>query len=76
MQVYASGYAAHGRLGIGGTENVATPTVLSSLATRGISIKKIAVHSGGKHCLAVTSQGELFTWGEGEDGKLGLGTTA
>lgn len=54
---------------------MATPTPLTSLATRGIAIKKVAVHSGGKHCLAVTSQGELYAWGEGEDGKLGLGTT-
>jgi E3 ubiquitin-protein ligase HERC2 len=74
-KVYASGYAAHGRLGIGGTDNVATPTPLASLATRGIAIKKLAIHSGGKHCLAVTTQGELYSWGEGEDGKLGLGST-
>ena len=49
------------------------PTVISSLASRGISIKKVAVHSGGKHCLAVSNQGELYAWGEGDDGKLGLG---
>ena len=73
--MYASGYAAHGRLGIGSSDNVATPTPLTSLATRGIAVKKIAIHSGGKHCLAVTTQGELYAWGEGEDGKLGLGTT-
>ena len=35
----------------------------------------MAVHSGGKHCLAVTTDGELYTWGEGDDGKLGLGNS-
>lgn len=74
LQVYASGYGAYGRLGIGGTGNIATPTVVSSLANR-VIVKKLAVHSGGKHCLAVTSTGELYSWGEGDDGKLGLGST-
>ena len=76
VQVYASGYGAYGRLGIGGSENIATPTVISSLTTRGVIVKKLAIHSGGKHCLAVTSLGELYAWGEGDDGKLGLGATA
>ena len=53
-----------------------TPTAISSLATRGTMIKKLAVHSGGKHCLAITTYGELYSWGEGDDGKLGLGGTA
>ena len=74
--MYASGYGAYGRLGIGGNDNVAMPTVIPSLATRGVVVKKLAVHSGGKHCLAVTTQGELYAWGEGDDGKLGLGGTA
>ena len=74
-QVYASGYGAYGRLGIGGIENMAAPTLIPSLASRGVIIKKLAVHSGGKHCLAVTTHGELYSWGEGEDGKLGIGAT-
>ena len=76
LKVYSSGYGAYGRLGIGGTENVATPTPISSLVTRSIVIKKLAVHSGGKHCLAITAAGEMYAWGEGDDGKLGLGSTA
>ncbi len=72
--MYASGYGAYGRLGIGGTDNVATPTVVSTLASR-VVVKKLAVHSGGKHCLAVMTTGELYSWGEGDDGKLGLGST-
>ena len=35
VQVYASGYGAYGRLGIGGVEGVSTPTLITSLATRG-----------------------------------------
>lgn len=73
--MYASGYGAFGRLGIGSMENVATPTLIPSLASRGVIIKKLSVHSGGKHCLAISTHGELYSWGEGDDGKLGIGGT-
>ena len=28
---------------------------------------------GGKHCLALSVDGEVYSWGEGDDGKLGHG---
>lgn len=71
IQVYATGYGAGGRLGIGGTESISTPTLLESI--QHVFIKKIAVNSGGKHCLALSAEGEVYSWGEGEDGKLGHG---
>jgi E3 ubiquitin-protein ligase HERC2 len=74
-KVYASGYGACGRLGTGDSRTLTTPTPLPFFMARGIAVKKLAVHSGGKHCLAVTTQGELYAWGEGEEGKLGTGTT-
>lgn len=70
-KVYATGYGAGGRLGIGGTESVSTPTLIESL--QHVMIKKVAVNSGGKHCLALSADGEVYSWGEGEDGKLGHG---
>uniref|UniRef100_A0A8C4NJF8 HECT-type E3 ubiquitin transferase n=1 Tax=Eptatretus burgeri TaxID=7764 RepID=A0A8C4NJF8_EPTBU len=70
-KVYATGYGAGGRLGIGGTESVSTPTLLESV--QHVVIRKVAVNSGGKHCLALSSDGEVFSWGEAEDGKLGHG---
>ncbi|XP_052829652.1 E3 ubiquitin-protein ligase HERC2 isoform X3 [Octopus bimaculoides] len=70
-KVYGTGYGAGGRLGTGGTESVATPTLLEYI--QHAFIKKLAVNSGGKHCLALSAEGEVFTWGEGEDGKLGHG---
>ncbi|XP_060607151.1 E3 ubiquitin-protein ligase HERC2-like isoform X1 [Ruditapes philippinarum] len=70
-KVYATGYGAGGRLGIGGTESISTPTLLESI--QHVFIKKIAVNSGGKHCLALSAEGEVYSWGEGEDGKLGHG---
>lgn len=70
-KVYATGYNAGGRLGIGGVESVTTPTLIESL--QHVVIKKVAVNSGGKHCIALSADGEVFSWGEGEDGKLGHG---
>lgn len=68
-KVYATGYGAVGRLGIGGTDSVMVPTLLESI--QHVFIKKIAVNSGGKHCLALSSEGHVYSWGEGDDGKLG-----
>lgn len=31
------------------------------------------MHSGGRHALALTADGRVFSWGEGDDGKLGHG---
>nr|XP_026484631.1 probable E3 ubiquitin-protein ligase HERC2 isoform X1 [Vanessa tameamea] len=70
-KVYASGYGAGGRLGIGGIDSVSQPTLLASI--QHVSITKVACNSGGKHCLALSADGEVYSWGEGEDGKLGHG---
>lgn len=65
------GYGAGGRLGIGGTDSVLVPTLLESI--QHVFIKKVAVNSGGKHCLALSADNDVYSWGEGDDGKLGHG---
>lgn len=70
-KVYASGYGNSSRLGLGNVESISTPRMIESL--QHITIKKVAVHSGGRHCIALSSDGEVFSWGEGDDGKLGHG---
>ena len=65
-KVYATGYGAGGRLGIGGSDSVCQPTLLESI--QHVCIRTIAVNSGGKHCLALSVDGEVYSWGEG-DGK-------
>ncbi|CAG7818352.1 unnamed protein product [Allacma fusca] len=70
-KVYATGYGAGGRLGIGGIDSVSTPTLLESI--QHVFIRKVAVNSGGKHCLALSADGDVYSWGEGDDGKLGHG---
>ncbi|XP_036675839.2 probable E3 ubiquitin-protein ligase HERC2 [Drosophila suzukii] len=70
-KLFATGYGSGGRLGVGGSDSWAIPTLLGSL--QHVFVKKVAVNSGGKHCLALTTEGEVYAWGEGEDGKLGHG---
>eukprot|EP00118_Oscarella_pearsei_P022140 m.252836 g.252836 ORF g.252836 m.252836 type:complete len:3992 (+) comp40356_c1_seq2:177-12152(+) len=70
-KVYASGYGAYGRLGLGRMDTVVSPQLVEGLQE--VYVRKLAVHCGGKHCLALTADGEVYSWGEGEDGKLGHG---
>ena len=70
-KLYACGEGTNGRLGLGDNNNVGEPKPIPFLSQ--YIIKKVAVHSGGKHALALTQDGKVFSWGEGEDGKLGHG---
>ncbi|XP_066595212.1 E3 ubiquitin-protein ligase HERC2 [Prorops nasuta] len=70
-KVYATGHGGAGRLGTGGTDSVLVPTLLDSI--QHVFIKKVAANSGCKHCLALSSEGHVYSWGEGDDGKLGHG---
>ena len=38
-------------------------------------IVKVASHPEGRHFLALTLEGELYSWGAGDKGKLGHGDT-
>ena len=68
-KVYACGEGTNGRLGLSHCNNISLPRQLSALSQ--YVVKKVAVHSGGKHAMALTVDGRVFSWGEGEDGKLG-----
>ncbi|KAF7840143.1 ultraviolet-B receptor UVR8 [Senna tora] len=60
-----------GRLGHGDSSDLFTPLPIKAL--QGIRIKQIAC--GDSHCLAVTMEGEVQSWGRNQNGQLGLGTT-
>ena len=70
-KVYACGEGSNGRLGLGHSNNIVTPRQITALSQH--VIRKVAVHSGGRHALALTADGRVFSWGEGDDGKLGHG---
>ncbi|XP_014678095.1 PREDICTED: E3 ubiquitin-protein ligase HERC2-like [Priapulus caudatus] len=68
-KVYACGEGTNGRLGLGHCSNVSSPKLINTFSQ--YVVKKVAVHSGGRHTMALTVDGKVFSWGEGDDGKLG-----
>ena len=69
-KVHACGEATNGRLGLGlSSGTVPIPRQIAALSN--YVVKKVAVHSGGRHAMALTVDGKVFSWGEGDDGKLG-----
>ncbi|XP_044044063.1 RCC1 and BTB domain-containing protein 1 isoform X1 [Siniperca chuatsi] len=68
-EVYGWGYNGNGQLGIGNNGNQLTPCRL--IALQGLCIQQIV--SGYSHCLALTDEGLLYTWGANTYGQLGTG---
>ncbi|XP_068190129.1 probable E3 ubiquitin-protein ligase HERC1 isoform X2 [Antennarius striatus] len=73
--VKACGKGSYGRLGLGDSNNQSTPKKLVLEPHR--SMKKVSSSKGSDgHTLAITVEGEVFSWGDGEYGKLGHGNSA
>ncbi|KAG9131684.1 hypothetical protein Leryth_009413 [Lithospermum erythrorhizon] len=71
LRVYSWGWGDFGRLGHGNSSDVFTPQPIKAL--QGLRIRQIAC--GDSHCLALTMEGHLRSWGRNQNGQLGLGTT-
>ena len=65
-QLYTWGRGSYGQLGHGDTEGKTAPTVVSS-----IQGQCYRVSCGDCHTVVVTDDGEVFSFGSGEDGQLG-----
>jgi alpha-tubulin suppressor-like RCC1 family protein len=63
------GFGAEGRLGHGGTQDELVPRLVEALAGK----KVVGAATTGRHTATWTDAGELFTFGNGSDGKLGHG---
>ena len=68
-QVYTLGDGSLGQLGHGNLASCPEPRLLSQLAGRTVA----QVACGGSHSLALSEHGEVFAWGRGFEGQLGLG---
>uniref|UniRef100_A0A7S2SHN0 FYVE-type domain-containing protein n=1 Tax=Mucochytrium quahogii TaxID=96639 RepID=A0A7S2SHN0_9STRA len=70
--VYMFGFGGWGQLGLGSDpemESIETPTLVEILLKHSI----VEVACGANHSVAVSKSGELFSWGNGGCGRLGLG---
>ena len=68
--VYACGYDFSGQLGVGGTERRLVPTLVTG-QLQGKTAVYIA--AGDDHTLCITVDGSLFSWGDNNRGRLGVG---
>ncbi|CAG0900368.1 unnamed protein product, partial [Darwinula stevensoni] len=78
--VSACGKGSYGRLGLGDSHNQAVPKALTfelpnpGSALLAVRIIKVSSSKGSDgHTLALTSDGQVFSWGDGDYGKLGHG---
>jgi alpha-tubulin suppressor-like RCC1 family protein len=68
--VWAWGNNDFGQLGIGGTNGTSTPAQVLNLPN-----DVIAIAAGAFHSLALTSNGDIYAWGDNAYGQLGNNTT-
>ncbi|CAJ1362054.1 unnamed protein product [Effrenium voratum] len=70
--VFASGRNSHGQLGLEKVQHAASPACIQALS----HLQACDVAAGSAHSCAVTTFGNLFTWGDNQHGQLGDGSLA
>ena len=66
-QCYGWGHNNFGQLGVGNTQNSNKPVLIEELS----DMKVVQVACGAHHSMALTSEGELFSWGHNTFAQLG-----
>ncbi|XP_004857069.1 serine/threonine-protein kinase Nek8 isoform X2 [Heterocephalus glaber] len=64
------GSGSNGCLGHGSLTDISQPTIVEAL----LGYEMVQVACGASHVLALSTERELFAWGRGDRGRLGLGT--
>eukprot|EP00736_Rhodelphis_marinus_P014059 Rmarinus@m.24917 len=67
--MYTWGAGDHGKLGHNNTLDLPLPTYVEGL--KGLAVKKVSC--GGEHTVALLGSCDVYTWGHGQRGRLGLG---
>lgn len=70
--VYTWGKGDYHRLGHGSVDHVRRPKKVASLQGK----KIVSIATGSLHCVACSDTGEVFTWGDNDEGQLGDGTVS
>ncbi|MCJ8739883.1 hypothetical protein PDJAM_G00052550 [Pangasius djambal] len=63
------GSGSNGCLGHGNYNDITQPKIVEAL----LGYELVQVSCGASHVLAVTNEREVFSWGRGDNGRLGLG---
>ena len=72
--VYSIGEGSYGRLGHGNSDDLTSAALISALQGFIVTHISSSVGSDG-HSIAITESGEVFSWGDGDYGKLGHGNS-
>ncbi|KAJ5580121.1 Ran exchange factor Prp20/Pim1 [Penicillium hispanicum] len=75
LNVYVCGEGSSGELGLGTAKNVIDvkrPRLNQLLAADKVGVVQVAV--GGMHCIALTQDNQIFSWGVNDQGALGRDT--
>ncbi|CAN0153976.1 unnamed protein product [Discosporangium mesarthrocarpum] len=67
--VYSWGRGEDGQLGLGDTNDQNHPVLVDALKSTGV----VQVACGSGHTVVLSVDGEVYTWGRGDDGRLGHG---
>lgn len=70
--VYTWGKGDYHRLGHGTVDHVRRPKKVAALQGK----KIISIATGSLHCVACSDTGDVFTWGDNDEGQLGDGTVS
>ena len=73
--LFTWGRGSYGRLGHGSSDDVPFPQVVEYLVNNKVPIATVACGLGDAHTLALSRDGVIFAFGDGDFGKLGLGST-
>ncbi|RDD36213.1 putative E3 ubiquitin-protein ligase HERC2 [Trichoplax sp. H2] len=71
--VFACGKGHMGCLGLGNCDDVNIPRQIPQLLP--VMVTTVAIHPGGRHSMALTAEGKVYSWGCGDRGQLGHGNT-
>ena len=72
-RVYAWGRGEFGQLGLGHMDNETEPRLIEALAQAG---RVTVLAAGENHSLAAMESGEVYSWGYGQQGQLGHGSSS
>lgn len=69
-QVWSWGDGDYGKLGRGGSDGCKTPKLIEKLQ----DLDVVKVRCGSQFSVALTKDGQVYSWGKGDNQRLGHGT--
>ncbi len=69
--MYSWGFGKSGSLGLGEKSNSMTPCLIERLANNDLCTDMLDISCGSQHSLSIDYNGRIYSWGNGQGGRLG-----